>query len=232
MTIRSLSLALAGALVGVMTVAPCFAQQANDSDDSMLDFAAQAFGIDDPGSLMPDNSLASLPAPDSALFALQAAAPDMDAAFTQQIAEGPGGGPGGPGGRPMFARMGGMMNQHMHGPLGMLTGANALTDDQYEKMYTIRNETMDAVAPKQLALRQAMRNLFDALAKADQDTARIKSLQSQIASLKADISSAELSKLVQMSQVLTADQRKAIHNGMIRRCVGSSMMGHHHVGHH
>jgi Spy/CpxP family protein refolding chaperone len=235
MTTRSLSLALAGALVGVLTIAPAFAQETNNSDDSILEFAAQAFGIDDPGSLMQNDSLASLPAPDSILFALQAASPnDMDSAFTQVAdADGPGmhggphpgrpggwGGPGGPGGP----------GGHMHGPFGMLMqGPNALTDDQFEKMYAIRNQTMDAVAPKKLALHQATRDLFDALSRPDQDTARIKSLQSQVTSLKSDISSAELSKMVQMSQVLTPEQRKAVRTGMIRGCVGG-MMGHHHHG--
>jgi len=223
MTNRSLSLALAGALVGVLTIAPVFAQATNNSDDSILEFAAQAFGVDDPTSMMQDNTLASLPAPDSALFALQAASGnDMDAALTQ-IADA--------GGPAMMTHAGPMhAGPQMHGPFGMLMhGPNALTDDQFEKMYAIRNETSDSVEPKKLALHQAMRNLFDSLSRPDQDTAKIKSLQSQIASLKSDISAAELNKMVQMSQVLTPEQRKAVRAGMIRGCVGG-MMGHHHHG--
>jgi Spy/CpxP family protein refolding chaperone len=114
----------------------------------------------------------------------------------------------------------------------MLQGPLAMSDDQYEKLYAIKNDVSDSIAPKKVQLHQAMRNLMDSLGQADQDQTKIKGLQSQIAGLKSDISSAELSKMVRMSQVLTPEQRKTLHSAMIKMCVMRGMHGHGHQMHH
>jgi Spy/CpxP family protein refolding chaperone len=132
--------------------------------------------------------------------------------------EGPHGGPGhGPGGW-----------HHDHGPFGVLHGDLALTNDQFERLYSIKESTMDSLGPKKLELHTAFRNLMDSIGAGSQDTGKIKGLQDRIASLKSDISTIETGKLVSMSQVLTADQRTAIHLAMIKGSLG----GWHHHGHH
>jgi Spy/CpxP family protein refolding chaperone len=109
----------------------------------------------------------------------------------------------------------------------MLTGPLALTDDQWEKLYQIQEDSRESMAPKMLQMHTAMHHLMDALASPNQDTKKIKDLQSQLASLHADMCAAHTSKLVAMSQVLTADQRAAIHKGMIKHAVmGGMMQGH------
>jgi len=216
------SLALTGALIAGLNMPAVLAQEADESGDSaMIDVAEQALGITAPDDAVM-TALANLPVPDSAVFAALNAQGDDGAAI--QIAEGgpPHGGEGGPGGH--WGHEGG----RGHGPFGALQGSLAMTDDQYEKLYAIKNDASDAMAPKKQALHQAFRGLMESLGQADQDGAKISRYQSQIASLKSDLSTAETGKLVRMSQVLTADQRKALRMAMIKAC-----MSHHHGhGHH
>jgi len=114
---------------------------------------------------------------------------------------------------------GGSMMRHGHeggGPSGALQGPLALTDDQWDKLWSIHEESQDQLGPKMFQLHTTMRHLMDALSDSNQDSKKIKDMQSQIASLKAEISSTETGKMVAMSQVLTPDQRTAIHKMMIR----------------
>lgn len=108
----------------------------------------------------------------------------------------------------------------MRGPLSALQGENALTDDQCEKLYALRSQFLDQTGPKMLQFKSASRQLKDALTSADIDTKRVKDLQSQIASLKADMSNAVTNNLLAGAQVLTAGQRKAIHQAMVRSNLG------------
>lgn len=216
------SLALTGALIAGLNMPAVFAQEADDEsgDSAMIDVAEQALGIAPPEDGVM-SALAGLPVPDSAVFAAMNAQGDDGAAV--QIAEGgpPHGGPGGPGGHWGHGGRG-------HGPFGALQGALALTDDQYERLYAIKNDASDAMAPKKMALHQAFRGLMDSIGQGDQDSAKISRYQSQVASLKSDLSTAETNKLVKMSAVLTADQRKALRMAMIK----ASLSRHHGHGHH
>jgi Spy/CpxP family protein refolding chaperone len=221
MLMWKVSLALTGALIVGLNMPAVFAQEADESGDSaMIEVAEQALGIATPDNAVM-SALANLPVPDSAVFAALNAQGDDGAAV--QIAEGGPehhGGEGGPGGH--WGHEGG----RGRGPFGALQGALALTDDQYEKLYAIKNDTSDATASKRMALHQSTRGLMESLGQADQDGAKISRLQSQIASLKSDLSTAETGKLVRMSQVLTADQRKALRMAMIK-----ASLCHHHGGH-
>jgi Spy/CpxP family protein refolding chaperone len=213
---RKVLLSLAGAVLALTSMPYAMAQEAMDGDFSdqtatmgegdMFDIAALA---------------ASLPAPDPSVFAALS-----NAGSNVQIAEGPGGppghGPGGPGGPHHWG--GGM--PWMHSPL---SGALALSDDQYEKLNSIKNSSADAMAPKHTQLHTAYRDLCESLGKQDIDTAKVKSLQAQIASLKSDMSMAETNKLVQMAQVLSGDQRHALHMAMVK---GALFRDHMHMFHH
>ena len=110
------------------------------------------------------------------------------------------------------------------GPMGCLTGENALTDDQYEKIYELRNEMLDTLGPKMAEYSSAKRHLVDALTQETVDTKKAESLQKQISSLKAEITSLKLANKTAMAQVLTGDQRKAIRQAMIKGSGKRKMM--------
>lgn len=128
-----------------------------------------------------------------------------------------GGPPGGPGhGGP--GRGGGC-------PLSMLDGENAVTDDQYEKLYDLKNRTMDQVGPKMLELCTASRHLKDVLTQETIDEKSAKKLQGQITALKADLEGIKLNSKMEMMQVLTGAQRKELRKAMIKGPGGRGSLG-------
>lgn len=120
---------------------------------------------------------------------------------------------------------------HHEGPL---SGANKLTDDQCEKLYSLHNQFLDAQGPKMAKLAQLHRQLKDSLASANFDAKRSADLGAQINSLKAEIDAAKMDRLIASAQVLTPDQRKELHEHMIRHAAmlpglaGPIGHGHHH----
>lgn len=106
------------------------------------------------------------------------------------------------------------------GPLAALTGANALTDDQYDKLYALKESCEDQMGPMMLQLHQAQRHLHAALTASDLDMKNIKSLESQVASARAAMSTAMMDKMVAGAQILTPAQRLAIHKHMERMALG------------
>jgi Spy/CpxP family protein refolding chaperone len=230
MTMPKMSFIVAGAVLAALSVSPSLAQEA-DGDTMFAPDGDNVFfaQVSEPGDM--EDWFAMLAAvPDGPSFPAVAAAPGLPGGPPVLLAGQPDrDGPPGGGPRLMFHRPGGPPN----GPFGTLTGPLALSDDQWEKLYQIREDSMEHMGPKMLQMHQTMHHLMDALASPDQDTKKIKDLQSQLASLRADMSSAETSKLVAMSQVLTADQRAAIHKAMIKHAVMGGMMGGHgHMGGH
>jgi Spy/CpxP family protein refolding chaperone len=221
---RKVFLGLAGALLA-FTSMPYAMAQYMESGAPGGDIADQIAGMAD-GDMSDIAALAAaLPPPDPAMFAALAQAGTEAAVRLADRPGGPaGGGPEGPGG---FGHWGAMPWMH-HGGLGPLSGPLALSDDQYEKLNSIKNGVSDAIAPKKLQLHQAFRELLEALGKPDQDMGKVKSLQNQISQLKAETSMAETSKLVQMSQVLTADQRHALRMAMIKASICGPHMPHFH----
>ncbi|MBX9694643.1 MAG: periplasmic heavy metal sensor, partial [Cyanobacteria bacterium] len=108
------------------------------------------------------------------------------------------GGPGGPGGR-----------GHC-GPMGCLSGENALTDEQRERMYQLKNKMLDEMGPKMAQYSSAKRHLRDVLTQESIDSKEADRLQKQIIALKTDMETMKLSSKAEMAQVLTGSQRKAI----------------------
>lgn len=240
MTMRKLSFALAGLMLAALSVPPTLAQESTDASPStMLQISEEALGISDPADAsdsIPDPAtfaaVASMLAPgEGDVFVEMAPAPAMDAGNVNVQVADKGGPPGPPHGGP--GRGGpwhGPGEWHHSGPFAVLRGDLALSNDQYQQLYSIKEATADSLGPKKLELHTTFRNLMDALGAGSQDTAKIKSLQDRVASLKSDITNLETGKLVQMSQVLTADQRSAIHMAMIKASLCGGM--HHHGGHH
>lgn len=212
MIMRKMTFLVLGAALAAFSFSPVLAQDADDASAPTSDEVMIA-DVTDPGSMA------------DLMFGLLTGTPTVAAAG---VADGGpvliAAGPGGEGGPPAGAKRW----HHDHdGPFAALEGPLALSDDQWERLWAIHGDSEDQVGPKKLALHTAMRHFMAAVGDSNQDTKKIKDLQNQIASLKADLSQAESSKLVAMSQVLTGDQRAAIHKMMIRHMLMHKWHGHH-----
>ncbi|HEY9714640.1 MAG TPA: periplasmic heavy metal sensor [Chroococcales cyanobacterium] len=121
----------------------------------------------------------------------------------------------------------------------ILTGALALTDDQYQRFYDLKQSYLDAVGPRVLQKRTLERHLKNELIATDIDTKKVKDIERDLNSVKADLANQRIDHLIAMSQILTPDQRKAIHTAIIKHgfamhamgCEGG-MHGHHGMKHH
>lgn len=128
---------------------------------------------------------------------------------------------GGPGGR---GRPGGGPC-----PIMSLDGENAVTDEQFEKLYDLKNRTLDQIGPKMLELHTAQRHLRDALTQETIDEKAAKKLQSQITSLKADLEGIKLDAKMTMMQTLTGAQRKELRKKMMQGPGRCGPSGRHHM---
>jgi Spy/CpxP family protein refolding chaperone len=130
------------------------------------------------------------------------------------------------------AAMGPKGGWHHEGPL---SGANALTDDQCERLYSLHNQFLDSQGPKMAKLGALHRQLKDSLASANFDAKRSADLGSQINALKSEIDAAKMDRLIASAQVLTSEQRHALHEHMIRHSAMlpglAGPLGHEHGGH-
>ena len=103
----------------------------------------------------------------------------------------------------------------------------SLTDDQLEKIHSFKNDFLDAVGPKKLAIASKKRKLRDSLLSANIDASEAKSLQGEINALTAEVNNLKLENKINCLNVLTEEQRKDIRNRMLRfQC----RPGHHHFG--
>ncbi|MBX3074673.1 Spy/CpxP family protein refolding chaperone [Candidatus Obscuribacterales bacterium] len=100
-------------------------------------------------------------------------------------------------------------------PLNMLEGENAVTSEQYEKLYSLKNSVLDARGPKMLELMTAKRHLRDELTRESIDEKAVKKLQNQIASAKSELTNLEMDSKLQMMQILTGAQRKELRKAMV-----------------
>jgi Spy/CpxP family protein refolding chaperone len=98
----------------------------------------------------------------------------------------------------------------------------SLSDDQLEKIHSLRNDYLDAVGPKMCEIASKHRKLKDVLLATSIDSAKAKSLQGDINSLKDEISNLKLQNKLDCLSVLTPEQRKEIRSRMLR------FSGHHH----
>jgi len=130
---------------------------------------------------------------------------------------GPGPGPGRMGRCPMGGGPG--------GPFGFLQGDLALTDDQFEKLYTLRNQFLDKAGPKMLALKDSERDMRDLMTRATVDKAKVKALQNTINESKAALANLRLDHKLNTLDVLTEEQRKELRRRFIQGgCPGRFMM--------
>lgn len=108
----------------------------------------------------------------------------------------------------------------MRGPWGRggcpWLGALDLSDDQYEKIYALKNSLLDKVGPKMLEIRTQERHLKDVMTQASVDAKAARRMQDTINSLRADVSNIKLDNKLSVLDVLTAEQRKKIRDYMIK----------------
>ena len=127
---------------------------------------------------------------------------------------------------------GGGEEHHHH---GWFSEANKMSDDQYEKLYAIREDVQDQMGLKRAQEMILHRKLRDVLSAATIDTKQAQDLAGKITALKADMSSIKLDSMIKMAQVFTPEQRKELRMKMIRghhHHHGHDGGHHHHFGHH
>jgi hypothetical protein len=161
-----------------------------------------------------------------------AAAPDGAPPMEAHLGMGaPGMGKGGPGMPHPGIAMGGcpMLGGHHRCSLSMLEGPNALSDDQYQKLYDIKGQFIANIVPKGLNVYMLIHKMKDLLTASDTDTKAVKDLERQISSATSDISMTVMDSIVSASQVLTPEQRKELHRQMIRSTFGGGGQSKHHT---
>lgn len=112
----------------------------------------------------------------------------------------------------------------------------ALSDDQLEKIAKVKSSLADATGPKKLQLKTLHRQLKDALTKESVDKSSVMHLQSQINSLRDELSNAKLSARLETLAVLTPEQKTKMRHAALQRQAFGGMgrrggMGKHHRGH-
>jgi Spy/CpxP family protein refolding chaperone len=118
-------------------------------------------------------------------------------------------------------------------PLAALQGELALTDEQYEKLFSIKKQFLNDAGPKMLALKSSERDLRDLLSQPSLDKQKVKDLQSRVNDQKAELANLKLDKKLSGLDVLTNEQRKEIRLQMLKGCMGAKEGGarkHHHRG--
>jgi Spy/CpxP family protein refolding chaperone len=105
-----------------------------------------------------------------------------------------------------------------------------LSDDQLEKLSSIRSQYEINTAQKKAELHAKSHQMMDLLSQASVDKQKVMSLQGEINAMKSDVSNSRAAMLVDCSAVLTADQKKQLHHMMLMH--GLMMGGHDKGGHH
>ena len=88
-----------------------------------------------------------------------------------------------------------------------------LTDEQKEKLHDLKNQYLDTIGPKYLAVASAHRKLKDVLLAQDVDSSKAKSLQTEINNLKTEIANIKLDHKLSVVNTLTAQQREDLRYG-------------------
>ncbi|MBZ0188048.1 MAG: periplasmic heavy metal sensor [Candidatus Obscuribacterales bacterium] len=100
----------------------------------------------------------------------------------------------------------------------ILEGENAITDEQKESFYQLKNQMLDELGPKNLEMSIQKRHLKDMLSQGEIDDKAVKKAIDSISGLKSELSRIGLSYKLKMAKVFTAEQRKALRMAMIKSC--------------
>jgi Spy/CpxP family protein refolding chaperone len=93
---------------------------------------------------------------------------------------------------------------------GSLKGDAALTDEQWEKMHSLKNEFLDKLGPKMVESMSLERHLKDVLTSGDIDLKKANELKGKLASVKTELANLKIDNQIKAMAILTPEQRKAI----------------------
>lgn len=102
----------------------------------------------------------------------------------------------------------------------LMSGENALTDEQFEKMHSLKNAMLDKVGPKMAELSSLERQLKDVLTGASIDSKKAAELKNKITQAKSDQASIKVEHQIAMAEVLTAEQRKIMRQALVKGPMG------------
>ena len=103
------------------------------------------------------------------------------------------------------------------------------TDEQIEKMISLKNQFLDSTSLKRAELETLHRQLKDLFRADNVDRQKAMDLQSKIDSIKSDISKSRLNLKLDQLAILTPEQRQEMKHRMLRGGFGG---GHHRFGGH
>ena len=102
-----------------------------------------------------------------------------------------------------------------------------LSDEQLEKIHSIKNAFKDGAAKKAADLQSLQRQLRDAIMQPKVDRSKVTDLQNQINALKGDLSTARLTMKLDSLDVLSVDQKAQLrHKALERDAFGGGRGGH------
>ena len=105
----------------------------------------------------------------------------------------------------------------------------AFSDEQLEKLYSIKSEFQDKAGARMVELMSSERNLHDMLTQPELDRGKAQSLQSKINNAKADLANLKLDERMSLLAVLTPEQRKELRRNYVKRMdfgMGGGQMRH------
>lgn len=104
---------------------------------------------------------------------------------------------------------------------GSLKGEFAVTPEQYEKLFAIKNQFRDQIAPKVAELKADGKQMRDLMTQPNVDKSQIQALQSRINTAKESLTSIMLDSKLQQLSVLTPAQRQELRKKFVEHSVNS-----------
>ncbi|MBI4533823.1 MAG: Spy/CpxP family protein refolding chaperone [Candidatus Melainabacteria bacterium] len=134
--------------------------------------------------------------------------------------------PGGLGGSPMVSPGSARCPQPKGaGNFSFLEGDLALTEDQYEKLFAIKNQFLNKLGPKVLELKLSERELADLMSRTQLDRQKVTELQSRINEQKSAIANLRTDERINTLEILTPEQRKELRKQTIMGRSHAGVMG-------
>ena len=115
-----------------------------------------------------------------------------------------------------FCPPGGAGPSRSGGPFAFLQGDHALSDEQYEKLFQLKNDFLDKAGPKLAQLKVTERDMLDLMTQPQMDKAKVKDLQSKINNEKAELANMRIDHRMSTLEVLTAAQRKELRSHIVQ----------------
>jgi Spy/CpxP family protein refolding chaperone len=106
----------------------------------------------------------------------------------------------------------------------------SLSDEQLEKMAALKDQYMLNTAGKKAELKALFHQMGSLLSQPAIDRQKISAVHERMTALKNDLSNARLAYIMDKAEVLTPEQRKALHHKMLMHQVIGHGRWHHHFG--